>query len=399
MRNEGGAVPGQTRVDYWFLLIWKLLLRLALIAVGIYAIYRSRFIIVTVILAALLAVAIEPLVGYLYTRRALRFISPAWRRLLVTSFVFLLVVIGLAALNFFILHPVVQQVVQFLDRLPQYQTQLQARLADLQAQFQKLPPDVQGFLRGQHYSDLTSNVSASLQHLIQRTWQSTWRVLEMALIPFLTFYFVLEPRSLKKEFIFLVPRRRVREALLILRETAAIMRSYVIGQAVLAGLAGLVVGVGLSLLGVNYALALGVWSAITRAIPVVGPMFGGIPVVLMATAQSWETGMGVLVFFSLLHLFESKVLMPKIIGYQMRLHPAIIIIVLLIGCEFFGLMGMFLAAPIAAVIKVLINYYVIRPQTRRFGPLDVRPGLGPRREEIELDDPAVVVSGHHSGAD
>jgi hypothetical protein len=91
--------------------------------------------------------------------------------------------------------------------------------------------------------------------------------------------------------------------------------------------------------------------------------------------------------------------MPKIIGYHMHLHPAIIIIVLLIGSEFFGLMGMFLAAPVAAVIKVLINYYVIRPQMRRYGHLDARPGVKPRREDIAIDDTAVVASGHHSGAD
>ena len=83
----------------------------------------------------------------------------------------------------------------------------------------------------------------------------------------------------------------------------------------------------------------------------------------------------------------------------MQLHPAIIIIVLLIGSEFFGLIGMFLAAPVAAMVKVLVNYYVIRPQLRRFGPLDARSGPKPRREDLEIDRPAVAVSGGHSRAD
>jgi predicted PurR-regulated permease PerM len=108
--------------------------------------------------------------------------------------------------------------------------------------------------------------------------------------------------------------------------------------------------------------------------------------------------MGVLIFFTLLHLFESKVLMPKIIGYHMRLHPAIIMIVLLIGSEFFGLIGMFLAAPVATIVRVLIQYYVIRPQFRRFGPPDARYRPGPRREDLEIDRTTVAVSGSHSGA-
>lgn len=391
-------IPARSRVEYSFQLIQRVLLRLALIAALIYFVYRVRSIIVTVLLAAVVAFAIEPLVRYLDTRRSLQFLPAATRRLLVTFFVFFLVVLGLVVLTRYVLDPMVREISQFLDQLPTYEARLQARLAYLQAQYNKLPADVRAFLSTQDFSNLTGTLTASIQHFLQRTWESTWRIFELILIPVLAFYFVLDSRSLKREFVFLVPRPRVREAVLILRETGTIMRRYVIGQAFLAALAGLVVGVGLRLLGVNYALALGVWSAITRVIPIVGPLVGGIPVVLVATAQSWETGMGVLVFFTLLHLFESKVLMPKIIGYHMRLHPAIIIIVLLIGSEFFGLIGMFLAAPVAAIAKVLINYYVIRPQRRRFGPLGSRRGFPPSREELDLDPTRIVRSGSHSRA-
>jgi predicted PurR-regulated permease PerM len=392
-------VPGRSRVEYWFQLIWGVLFRLAFIAAAIYCIYRVRFIIITVILAALVAFAIEPVVGHLHTRRYLRFIPPPARRVLVTFFVFCLLVLGLVVLTKYVLDPMVRQVGQILDQLPYYQTQLQQRVAYLEAQYKKLPPDVQKWLGDQDFTGLMTTVSDSIRQVIETTWRSTLRIVEMILIPVLACSFVVDTRSLKREFVFLVPRPRVREALLLVRETAAIMRHYIVGQAILAGLAGVVVYVGLIALNVNYALALGVWSAITRVIPIVGPVVGGIPVVLLALAQSWEIGMWVLVFFTLMHLFESKVLMPKIIGYHMHLHPAIIIIVLLIGSEFFGLMGMFLAAPVAAIIKVLVNYYVIRPQMRRYGHLDARPGVKPRREDIAIDDTAVVASGHHSRAD
>jgi predicted PurR-regulated permease PerM len=392
------TAPARTRVEYWFLLIWGVLLRLTLIVGLFYAVYRVRFIIVTVIMAMVVAFAIEPLVAYLDTRRALHFIPGPTRRLLVTFFVFFLVVLGLVVLTEFILTPMVREVSQFLDQLPEYQRRLQGRVAYLQTEYNKLPEDVRAFLSNQDFSNVTGAISASLQHLIQRTWESTWRIFEMILVPVLAFYFVLDSRSLKREFVFLIPRSRVREALLLLRRSGEIMRRYVIGQAFLAFLAGVVVGVGLRLLGVNYALALGVWAAVTRVIPIVGPVVGGVPVVLLATAQSWETGVAVLIFFTLLHLFESKVLMPKIIGYHMQLHPAIIIIVLLIGSEFFGLIGMFLAAPVAAMAKVLVNYYVIRPQLRRFGPLDARSGPQPRREDLEIDPTALAAHGSHSGA-
>ena len=85
-------------------------------------------------------------------------------------------------------------------------------------------------------------------------------------------------------------------------------------------------------------------------------------IVLLAALQSWEKGLAVLIFFTILNLAESKFIMPKLIGQQMHLHAAVIIIVLLIGNQFFGILGMFLAAPVAAIIKVLINCYVIQPR-------------------------------------
>src|SRR5687768_4042012 len=78
-RSESFMVPGRSRVEYSFQLIWNLLLRFALIAGLIYCVYRVRFIIVTVILAALVAFAIEPLVTHLHTRRYLRFIPSPTR--------------------------------------------------------------------------------------------------------------------------------------------------------------------------------------------------------------------------------------------------------------------------------------------------------------------------------
>ena len=107
--------PARTRVEYWFLLIWGVLLRLTLIVGLIYAVYRVRFIIVTVVMATVVAFAIEPLVTYLDSRRALHFIPPPTRRLLVTFFVFFLVVLGLVVLTRYILDPMVHQVSQFLD--------------------------------------------------------------------------------------------------------------------------------------------------------------------------------------------------------------------------------------------------------------------------------------------
>jgi predicted PurR-regulated permease PerM len=183
-------------------------------------------------------------------------------------------------------------------------------------------------------------------------------------IPVLAFYFVLESKPLKREFLYLIPRRRSRDAVLLLREAAVILQKYAIAQIILCLIAGIVVGAGLWMLNVRYSLTLGVLAGVTRAIPILGPIIGGIPIVLLTGLQSIQSAVAVLIFFSLLHLIESKVIMPKLLGDTMHLHPAIILIVLLIGAEFFGVLGMFLATPVAALLKVTYDYYVLRKRKR-----------------------------------
>ncbi len=185
-------------------------------------------------------------------------------------------------------------------------------------------------------------------------------IVENVLLPVLAFYFALDSKQLKHEFLGVLPKRRRREIARMVHEFNQIMHSFVIGQAILCALAGVVVGVVLALLGVPYALTLGMLAGITRAIPIIGPIMGGIPIVLLTLVTAgMPTALAVLAFFTFLHFAESKFVMPLLIGERMNLHPVVIIVVLLIGQEFGGLLGMFFAAPIASIVRVMVRRYWI----------------------------------------
>jgi predicted PurR-regulated permease PerM len=255
------------------------------------------------------------------------------------------------------------------SNLPLYGRKIAGYAATVRAEYNSLPPDLQALLRRPEGGGAGGFSPVPwLQGALLATVSGIARVVDLILIPVLAFYFVLDGRALRNEFLALVPRRRVREALALLRESSAIMRTYIIAQLWLCVIAGVVVYLGLSLIHMPYALILGLMAGVTRAIPIIGPILGGIPIVLLALVVPGDHGGGValavkvLVFFSALHLLESKLLMPKFIGHRIHLHAAVVIIVLLVGAEFFGLLGMFLAAPLAAIGRVLVNYYVIRPR-------------------------------------
>jgi predicted PurR-regulated permease PerM len=167
-----------------------------------------------------------------------------------------------------------------------------------------------------------------------------------------------------------VPRRRRKGTLKMLREASQIMHTFVVAQFWLCTIAGIVVYIGLERIGLGqYALILGLIAGVTRAIPIIGPVIGGVPIIAIALIVGGPiVALKVLAFFTILHLVESKLIMPKFIGHRIHLHAALVILVLLVGYEFFGLLGMFLAAPVAAFARVLVQYYVIEPRRRAERP-------------------------------
>jgi predicted PurR-regulated permease PerM len=353
--------------EIWFGQFWKLLVRLALIAFTVYFVWRIHTILTDIIVASILAFALIGPVNWLCRRRIPK-VYPRAQRLGATLFVFVALGYLVFAGASLMVSPFADQLHGLASNLPLYQQKIANYAAVLQTEYNSLPPSLQSLLHRPGGSGESFSPLPWLQNALLATATGLARIVDLILIPVLAFYFVLDGHALRNEFLALVPRPRVRETLMLLRESSGIMRTYIIAQLWLCVIAGVVVYAGLSLIHMPYALILGLLAGVTRAIPIIGPILGGIPIVLLAAVLPASHGGGlelalkVLIFFSLLHLFESKLLMPKFIGHRIHLHAAVVIIVLLIGAEFFGLLGMFLAAPLAAIGRILIAHYVLRPR-------------------------------------
>ncbi len=365
-----------SRAESWFGQFWKLLVRLALIAFACYFFWRVRSILTDVLVAAILAFALIGPVNWL-CRFRIKQIKGRTQRLCVTLLVFLTLGFVVYQSVRVTVSPFQTEAQQLQAKLPEYERKATDLASAAKTWYAKLSPDLRALLQRQSAGNALPSPSAWLNNAVGATFLGLRdlidKVVHVLLIPVLAFYFVLDGHTLRNEFLALLPRRRIREARALLRETSGIMRTYVLAQFWLCVIAGVVVYIGLSAVGMKYALILGLLAGFTRAIPIVGPIFGGIPIILLALVTGGPLlAVKVFVFFSALHLIESKLIMPKFIGHRINLHAALVIIVLLIGAEFFGLLGMFLAAPLAAMGRVLVQYYVIRPRRQadraRVGP-------------------------------
>jgi predicted PurR-regulated permease PerM len=346
-------------------------------AVALYLFWRIRAVVAVVILSGVLACAAQPIVewfcrylDWFSRRRWFRWrLKPHSQRTIATFAAYILLFAGLFWTVAQLISPFQVEFRKLMTNLPTIQAQLELQMTQAKQWYAGLPPEWRTQMEAQWGKGeglpITPYITDFLKHGVG--WFS--HLAEAFLIPVLAFYFTLDGKTLRNQMVCLIPRRYHRQTLAILSEGGAIMRAYIISQFWLAVIAGVVTGVVLRLIGMEYAVILGLFAGITRAIPVIGPFIGAVPLTILAFIHGAQHGnpylwIWVSLGFGSLHVFESKIIMPQFLGHALNLHAAIILIALLIGGEFFGLMGMFLAAPVAALIRLLLMYYVILPKRR-----------------------------------
>ncbi len=150
----------------------------------------------------------------------------------------------------------------------------------------------------------------------------------------------------------------------LLREFGRIWSAYLRGQVILGLVIFLVVWLGLAVLGVQNSLALGLLSGLLEFIPVLGPIIGAGAAIIVALFQpetlggmaNWQFAGVVLIFMLIVQQLENNVLVPRIVGESLELHPLIVIIGVFMGSSLAGILGAILAAPLVATLKLLGIY-------------------------------------------
>ncbi len=141
---------------------------------------------------------------------------------------------------------------------------------------------------------------------------------------------------------------------LLLDTLQRVVGGYLRGQLLLCGFIGVLVGVGMQIIGVPFALLLGVLAFVLEFIPVLGTLVSGAICVLLALTRGWVIALIVLVYFVVVHVIEGDVVGPRLVGKAIGLHPVISLAALIAGAELFGIGGALLASPVAGVLQALL---------------------------------------------
>lgn len=275
--------------------------------------------------------------------------------------------IGLITLFVFLIFPFLK--VQFTNLVEEFPTY-----------FKKLTQDIDYFLShssifASYYNDMNVNVSkffdgsfANIGKTVGNTLGSvasgvsnfigalTGIVLSIATVPFILFYLLKDGEKLPAVLVKMLPPRMRPDAKMILQDADRQISAYIQGQIIVAFCIGVMVSIGFFIIGMKYALLLGVIAMFTSVVPYLGAAIAITPAAIIALVSSPWMLVKLIVVWTVVQLIDGKFISPQVMGKSLKIHPITIIFVLLTSGSLFGVAGVILGIPGYAVLKVLVTH-------------------------------------------
>ena len=195
--------------------------------------------------------------------------------------------------------------------------------------------------------------------------QAISRILSFFIFLFAGFYFLKEGRNFVNRLLGYFPSEYRMDLEILLRKINQILSGYLRGQIFLVFLVSLVLFLALSVLGVRFALILAVFSGIAEIVPIIGPILAGTvaAIVVLVTGggnfnlSPVQMAVVVVVVYFVVRQIQDYFITPLVMGRITKLHPLVILFAVLSGGHSFGILGLILAVPITAILKLLIDYF------------------------------------------
>ena len=179
--------------------------------------------------------------------------------------------------------------------------------------------------------------------------------LSAVLILVISFYFIVEEKGIEKFVKTVIPYDFRSQAMRIIKKVESKLGKWFVGQLVLGLIVGLLSYIGLTILGVPYALVLAIIAGSMELIPYIGPTLASIPAILIAFTVSPFLALLTFVLYFLIQQFENYLIVPKVMEKSVGLHPVIIIIAMLVGGQLAGIIGVILAIPVTTIASIILE--------------------------------------------
>lgn len=209
----------------------------------------------------------------------------------------------------------------------------------------------------QEFAKIGEALKNNLGQLSNVLIQSTGTLLDIVMTPIITFYLLKDKKKLLDgvSSVFTTKQRGVLGQ--IFADIDVVLGGFIKGQMIVAAFVGTLIGIGCAVIGVPYALTIGLVAGLTNIIPYFGPWLGGILPVVLALMNSPITVISVIVWIIIVQQIESSFISPQIMASSVGLHPLTVMFSVLFFGKLLGVPGMILGVPITGTLKVLVKHY------------------------------------------
>jgi predicted PurR-regulated permease PerM len=339
--------------------ILQLLLMVAGVALGVWALYQLAAVVFVLILAALFAYVVEPLVHLAECETRVTGQPRRLSRGAAVAVVYALLAgsVGLGAA--LLLPSATGQVTDMIARAPLYSQSLLTWEHGWSKYYERLrmPPELrqgidQAVLAAGHAAkEFAHGLLVSGMTVVSHL---PWLIL----IPILAFFFLKDAKTIRRTILIALPHRIQLRGHRLFEEMNATLAAYVRAQLLACVVVGVLCGLGFAVLGIPYPVLLGVLAAILEFIPLVGPLLLAAVAGLVAALHAPVLALWAFAFLGILRIVEDYAIYPRLIRRGIALHPLAVIVAVLAGAGLAGVAGMFLAVPVVAVASVAFRHWL-----------------------------------------
>ncbi len=332
-----------------------------------WVIWHARGALAPFLVGAIIAYLLAPIVDVIERHLRLPGLFSGLSSALSVIITYLVALAIIVVSGYYLIPPLIKQINQFSNNFPTYVTEAKIQLDKLNSFYQQNVPEIMRTNIENNLNTVGSQVSDAVRAAMKVTFSAVSTLIGfiagLALLPLWIFYVLKDQRRGMALFYNLWPedwRDDVREIVGIVDR---ILSAYIRVQLFLGVLIGVTTGVAMWIIGVKQALVLGLLAGLFEMVPVLGPWlaFAASALVTLATDPGKIVLVG-LAFVGIQQL-ENTFLVPKLQGDALRINPALIMVLLVVGGALWGLIGLIVIVPLTAVLRDVFVYLYLRTES------------------------------------
>jgi predicted PurR-regulated permease PerM len=312
-----------------------------------------KTVLLPIMMATVLYYLLNPLVNYLEKLKVKRVYSILFLYIVIIGLISILIVSVIPFLR--------EQIMSLVQKFPQYARDVEELIEEFVGS--QFVYEAQKSLNI-NVPDLANNVSTQVSKLLNNTWMGIGIfvgavkdfLLALIILPFILFYLLKDGKKLPPYILKFLPIPLRKETFEVMKEINSSISLYIRGQIIVSFCIGLLLFIGFLIIGLEYASLLALIAAFTSVVPYLGPAIAITPALIIAIVTSPIMLLKLIIVWTVVQLIEGKFISPQIMGRNLHIHPITIIFVILTAGNLFGVIGIILAVPGYAVLKVIATH-------------------------------------------